>query len=387
MAFFLLSNYILITFIFLYIHYYKLAEDCRDAGCLIVALSKIMVDPFYRTEAGFEVLIEQEWIAAGHPFASRCGHVAKSSKHTRTFNENSDPTPVSPSSSSTSSSSSTTTSNTSTASSSASASSYTDSDDDHSPFFLLFLDCVFQLMSQYPLSFEITDRYLITLCDSLWSCLFGSFVADSEKDRIRSLVEIKTLSVWAHMRLLVEKDFDCIYKNPAYIGYQPIGAPSSERSSSQIAETPGGVGILPQIPSSSAHDEKTLPSHASTSLTTNSEPDSLIAAILNNYNINQSNGSSSITATTTKSKGKTSQKALLSNIGSYSTIHGPEILFPKLDIVLIEFWNSNYLRWVPHIQPTSIHPKMTTPLFRTKQLLEEIAKLESEKERLEKGVV
>ena len=32
----------------------------------MVALEMVMLDPFYRTILGFEMLIEQEWLAAGH---------------------------------------------------------------------------------------------------------------------------------------------------------------------------------------------------------------------------------------------------------------------------------------------------------------------------------
>jgi len=41
-------------------------SDGWDRTAQMVALEMVMLDPFYRTILGFEMLIEQEWLAAGH---------------------------------------------------------------------------------------------------------------------------------------------------------------------------------------------------------------------------------------------------------------------------------------------------------------------------------
>lgn len=52
-----------------------------------------------------------------------------------------------------------------------------------SPLLLLFLDCVWQLLQQFPTKFEFTETYLTTLWDASHVSIFDTFLFDCERDR------------------------------------------------------------------------------------------------------------------------------------------------------------------------------------------------------------
>lgn len=49
--------------------------------------------------------------------------------------------------------------------------------------FLLFLDCVWQLLQQFPTEFQMTETYLTTLWDSAHLSVFETFLFDCDRDR------------------------------------------------------------------------------------------------------------------------------------------------------------------------------------------------------------
>lgn len=49
--------------------------------------------------------------------------------------------------------------------------------------FLQFIDCVWQIMQQYPCAFEFNEEFLITVLDEMYSCLYGTFLYNSEQER------------------------------------------------------------------------------------------------------------------------------------------------------------------------------------------------------------
>uniref|UniRef100_A0A6B2L0F5 Myotubularin phosphatase domain-containing protein n=1 Tax=Arcella intermedia TaxID=1963864 RepID=A0A6B2L0F5_9EUKA len=123
-------------------------SDGWDRTSQIIALSELMMDPFYRTIYGFGILIQKEWLQFGHKFADRIGYGEKG--HTQ----------------------------------------------EQSPIFVLFLECVYQLLCKYPTCFEFNEDYLITLIDELYSCRFGTFLMNCEKEREKMRIETETVSIW-----------------------------------------------------------------------------------------------------------------------------------------------------------------------------------------------
>lgn len=112
-------------------------SDGWDRTSQLTALVMLLLDPYYRTLRGFEVLIEKEWLSFGHKFQQRIGH--GDSRH---------------------------------------------SDADRSPVFLQFIDCVWQVIQQFPNAFEFNEHFLITVLDHLYSCRFGTFLCNTEAERV-----------------------------------------------------------------------------------------------------------------------------------------------------------------------------------------------------------
>lgn len=125
-------------------------SDGWDRTAQLTALAMLMLDPYYRTIKGFEVLIEKEWLSFGHKFQQRIGH--GDDRH---------------------------------------------SDADRSPVFLQFVDCVWQITQQFPNAFEFNEHFLITILDHLYSCRFGTFLFNSERERAAEGLKQRTVSLWS----------------------------------------------------------------------------------------------------------------------------------------------------------------------------------------------
>ncbi|XP_060164503.1 myotubularin-related protein 9-like isoform X2 [Globicephala melas] len=139
-----------------------------DSTLLVTSLAQLILDPLSRTMAGFQELIEREWIQAGHPFQLRCAHSAFS--HTRPKHE--------------------------------------------APIFLLFLDCVWQLGRQFPLSLEFGEGMLLALFDHSYASPFGTFLCNSEKERCLCEVRTRTHSLWSGLNQPKEQRK---LRNPLYV--------------------------------------------------------------------------------------------------------------------------------------------------------------------------
>ncbi|XP_059829128.1 myotubularin-related protein 4 isoform X1 [Hypanus sabinus] len=128
-------------------------SDGWDRTPQIVALAKILLDPYYRTIEGFQVLVETEWLDFGHKFGDRCGH-----------SENLDDL------------------------------------SEQCPVFLQWLDCVHQLLKQFPCLFEFNDAFLVKLVQHTYSCLYGTFLCNNSREREARNIYKRTCSVWSLLR-------------------------------------------------------------------------------------------------------------------------------------------------------------------------------------------
>ena len=80
-----------------------------------------------------------------------------------------------------------------------------------SPVFHQFLDATYQLLYQHPTRFEFNERFLRRLLYHLYSCQFGTFLFNSEKERVEVNARERTRSVWDYF--LARRDQ---FVNPKY---------------------------------------------------------------------------------------------------------------------------------------------------------------------------
>ncbi|XP_045855756.1 myotubularin-related protein 9-like isoform X2 [Meles meles] len=139
-----------------------------DSTLLVTSLAQLILDPLSRTMTGFQELVEREWIQAGHPFQLRCAHSAFS--HARPKHE--------------------------------------------APTFLLFLDCVWQLGRQFPLSLEFGEGLLLALFEHAYASPFGTFLCSSEKERCLCEVRTRTHSLWSGLN---QPKVQRKLRNPLYV--------------------------------------------------------------------------------------------------------------------------------------------------------------------------
>lgn len=147
-------------------------SEGMDSTLQVSSLAQIILDPDCRTVQGFEALIEREWLQGGHPFGTRCKHSAFAPSTVGNPDKRG-----------------------------------------YSPVFLLFLDCVWQLMEQYACSFEFNEEFLILLIDHSYASEFGTFLGNCTKERSEHAFAARTTSLWSYVN---KPDILQKYLNPFY---------------------------------------------------------------------------------------------------------------------------------------------------------------------------
>lgn len=140
-------------------------EDGIDRTAQVSSLSQLLLDPYYRTVAGFQVLIQKEWLSFGHRF------------YDRTL--------------------------------------LSQTQDEHSPVFLQWLDCVWQVLEQFPFSFEFNSLLLEVIAEHVYSSRFGTFIVNSEREREEEDIEEKTTALWSWLNVVTMSNPDR-FKNMRY---------------------------------------------------------------------------------------------------------------------------------------------------------------------------
>ena len=172
-------------FVYLILHYscfisetlqnnYSVLIHCSDGWdrtAQLITLSQILLDPYFRTIEGFAVLIEKDWLSFGHQFGLRNGISYKDGQ----------------------------------------------GEDQRAPIFLQWLDCVHQLLHQFPNAFEFNVELLLFLAKNYSSNLYGTFMYNSEKERNEYCAKTSSTSVWTDVMRNVSK-----YKNVYYNNENPV---------------------------------------------------------------------------------------------------------------------------------------------------------------------
>ena len=200
-------------------------SDGWDRTSQLSALAQLMLDPYYRTIDGFIVLVEKDWLSFGHMFQFRAAHMSHESWFTvdsdalagstirpgesegrgdtienafasakRLWNKSVGVEKDAPSSDADDSSA---------ADEAKQATAPVTEEQatrlkDVSPVFHQFLDATYQLLRQHPTRFEFNERLLRRLLYHVYSCQYGTFLYNNERQRHEAKLSERTRSVWAY---------------------------------------------------------------------------------------------------------------------------------------------------------------------------------------------
>ncbi|GMK59286.1 hypothetical protein CspeluHIS016_0703010 [Cutaneotrichosporon spelunceum] len=187
-------------------------SDGWDRTSQLSAVAQLCLDPYYRTLEGFRVLVEKDWLAFGHMFMHRSGHLSSAKLFTATpdnidgaDDESDDDFGIAVKGAQ--------------AFFASMSKQFTSSSHlkEISPVFHQFLDCVRQIQRQFPDRFEFNEDYLVDLHYHLYACQFGTFLFDNERQRRVALSGkpyiSRTVSAWEWFELPAQR---ASYLNPDY---------------------------------------------------------------------------------------------------------------------------------------------------------------------------
>uniref|UniRef100_V5HPT7 Putative phosphatidylinositol 3-phosphate 3-phosphatase myotubularin mtm1 n=1 Tax=Ixodes ricinus TaxID=34613 RepID=V5HPT7_IXORI len=144
-----------------------------DLTCVVASLVQVLLDPYCRTQAGFQMLVDKEWVAGGHPFTDRLGHLGGVNGRAA----------------------------------------------EAAPVFLFFLDCVWQVARQFPSAFEFSETYLTNLWDCTHVGIYDAFLFNSNRQRRHARRTRAYRNVWdwsGPESRLSAQDLE-LFQNPLYL--------------------------------------------------------------------------------------------------------------------------------------------------------------------------
>lgn len=143
-------------------------HEGRDRTLQVSFLTQLIKDPYYRTVRGFACLLDKELLYLCHPFNLRLenlshmfGKIRKSIEQKQISHSNK-----------------------------------AEIRDESSPIFLQLIDCVYQLLIQFPSSFEFNADMLEFLAYHSFSNKYGTFLYDCELEREADKLSSKVYSIW-----------------------------------------------------------------------------------------------------------------------------------------------------------------------------------------------
>jgi len=68
------------------------------------------------------------------------------------------------------------------------------------------MDCLWQLLHQFPKAFEYTEQVLVLTLMHLYSCRFGTFLMNADKERHDAQVDQLTSSYWIYLEKEVSQN-------------------------------------------------------------------------------------------------------------------------------------------------------------------------------------
>jgi len=142
-------------------------SDGWDRTPQVTALTQMLCDGEARTIRGLEVLIEKEWIALGHQFKERTMNF---------YGERPEHDP-----------------------------------EQYSPVFLQFIECIWQVLIQFPDAFEFNQLFLLEILDHVTNGRSGTFLLSFDTTRDETKLRQNSLSVWTILNQNLER-----YCNPWY---------------------------------------------------------------------------------------------------------------------------------------------------------------------------